>query len=498
MIKTTKTKVYSLDIKNGIIRSRFLGELNGRNIVHPNKLNIESKIINKYGDFIRYKLFNNFLRKEISFLENQLIEAVDMVKKSIDELNNNTLLALETLTDVFLAYDGATRNKVLKKFLEIYEVLISGFLFNRKDVYEENGKDLDYVYISTNPDIRTTTIYNKFFEHDEYFDRIFTRSSWLIHEASHLTGLREEAGSEVFDNAESYRKFACLICNVATFEELYPNGNTGKTLPLKSNIGRKEFPGPDQPRDKAGRWESKDQYSEDDWEVNKRDRENDSLKNTDKNLKNTDVKKSIIETKIQFNDRGITSNGNDIWGAIDVSISGLEPDSPFTVKLEVSYEQYDKTGNILESFMDNNKPAWAYDVVSDSNGKLTIKRAGLMGQDTNNSVSSYQGDNIRGDLNINIYEGKFSDNFNPADKVEWDTGQKDLSPYQVNMQNKYGLGSYGAAHASNNAYVASSNKPSGVTKGGGIYSQISKNPPVWSSSWKFDYDKETNKSVLKK
>lgn len=186
------TKVYSLNINKGILSAQFLGNLVGKNIVQ-NK--IGAKAIRNSDILIRYQITDDFTPDEISFLESQLVEACKLVRDAIKELKESSRKALEAMTDVFLCYDDNARNTILKKYAEIYEVLLGKMVFKRKAIYKEKGKSLDYVYLSTNADTNTTTIYDKFFERDKYFERIFTRSSWLIHEASHVTGLREEAGS---------------------------------------------------------------------------------------------------------------------------------------------------------------------------------------------------------------------------------------------------------------------------------------------------------------
>lgn len=202
------TKIYSLNINKGIVSAQFLGNLVGRNIIQ-NKIGV--KIIKNTDLLIRYQITNDFTPDKILFLESQLIEACKLVRDAIEKLKESSIKALEAMTDVFLYYDDDARSTILKRYTEIYEVLLGKMVFKRKATYKEKDESLDYVYLSTNADTKITTIYNKFFKRDKYFERIFTRSSWLIHEASHVTGLREEAGSEVFFNAESYKKFVCLL-----------------------------------------------------------------------------------------------------------------------------------------------------------------------------------------------------------------------------------------------------------------------------------------------
>lgn len=169
---------------------KFIGTLQGKDII---KQKSGIHIINSSGTIIQYQLLDNFNKKEIAFIEEQLLKACFFTKKSIAELKLPTLKSLETATDAFLRYDNDAITVILKKLSEIYDVLLNKMAFKRKSVCEDKKQTLDYVYISTNPDTHSTTVYDKFFEHDEYFERIFTRSSLLIHEASHLTGLREEA-----------------------------------------------------------------------------------------------------------------------------------------------------------------------------------------------------------------------------------------------------------------------------------------------------------------
>lgn len=369
------------------------------------------------------------------------------------------------MTDVFLRYDDNARSEILKKFSEIYEVLCGQLRFKRKHVCEDRNEKLDYVYISTNPDSKTSTIYDKFFEHDEYFEKIFTRSSLLIHEAAHRTGLREEAGSEVLLNAENYRKFVCILFGIATFEEMYPKGNVGKTKPLKSNIGRLEFPNPDQPRDDNGRWEK--------------------------------TSKEGVKTSAKFNNNTPiqTNEIGEIWGAFDVLIDGLKPNTPYTIRISPEYEQSDLDGKTIEPLIDNNNPSWAYEGKSGDKGELELKRVGILAQDGNNRVSDYQGGNIKGKVKIDIYEGGFDDNFNEADKLTWNIHKgEDTPPKDVELQNRYGLGAYGAAHASNNAYI--DKKYISGNKGGGVYGQEAKKSPVKSETYKFGFDKSSKKSYF--
>ena len=171
------TKVYSLNINKGIVSAQFLGNLVGKNIVQ-NK--IGAKTIRNSDILIRYQITDDFTPDEISFLESQLVEACKLVRDAIKELKESSRKALEAMTDVFLCYDDNARSTILKKYAEIYEVLLGKMVFKRKAIYKEKGKTLDYVYLSTNADTNTTTIYDKFFERDKYFERIFTRSIGLF------------------------------------------------------------------------------------------------------------------------------------------------------------------------------------------------------------------------------------------------------------------------------------------------------------------------------
>ena len=100
---------------------------------------------------IRYQITDDFTPDEISFLESQLVEACKLVRDAIKELKESSRKALEAMTDVFLCYDDNARNTILKKYAEIYEVLLGKMVFKRKEIYKEKGKSLDYVYLSTMP-----------------------------------------------------------------------------------------------------------------------------------------------------------------------------------------------------------------------------------------------------------------------------------------------------------------------------------------------------------
>lgn len=434
------TKVYSLNINKGIVSAQFLGNLVGKNIVQ-NK--IGPKAIRNSDILIRYQITDDFTPDEISFLESQLVEACKLVRDAIKELKESSRKALEAMTDVFLCYDDNARNTILKKYAEIYEVLLGKMVFKRKAIYKEKGKSLDYVYLSTNADTNTTTIYDKFFERDKYFERIFTRSSWLIHEASHVTGLREEAGSEVFLNAESYRKFICLLFDIATFDELYPEGNIAKTLPLKSNIGRKEFPGPDQPRDSNGQWEKKHNVT-----FSKTDKHNPSRNFVEDINKGTSIKEGP-------NKEGI----NETWAANDIKIDGFEPNSEYTIVLSVKYNYSGIDGDGSKEYN------VAYDSRSDTNGNIILERVGFLNSETNGMSE------IDAQLKIYTFKGNASENFENIGKVQW-TSSKD------------GMGTYLASHASDDSYNRLGYKNTGNYNGGIIKDFSPKTNPIYEGKLK--------------
>jgi len=399
-MKYQNTKVYSINMNNNVFTKKFLGNLAGKNVIKTSK---GEHIISSADVVIKYGLLDEFSQKEIEFLESQLLEACELTRKSIMELKSATIKSLEAMTDVFLRYDDEARNIILKKYSEIYDVLLSKMSFKRNAVFEDKGRLLDYVYISTNPEECVSTIYDKFFEHDEYFEKIFTRSTLLIHEASHLTGLREEAGSDIFLNAENYRKFICLLNDIATFDELYPHGNAGKTLPLKSNIGRKEFPNPDQPRNSEGKWEKKYKVT---------------FSKTDK----YDPRRNFVE---DINKGTSTDISNDpegypgIWAANDIKIEGFKPNSNHTIVLSVNYEYFGQDDAGTKNF------DIAYDSKSDVNGNIVLERVGLA------NLVDTKIDILNAQVKIYTYEGRVSENFKEIEKMQWNSGKDKLGVYLV-------------------------------------------------------------------
>lgn len=418
---------------------KFIGTLQGKDII---KQKSGIHIINSSGTIIQYQLLDNFNKKEIAFIEEQLLKACFFTKKSIAELKLPTLKSLEAATDAFLRYDNDAITVILKKLSEIYDVLLNKMAFKRKSVCEDKKQTLDYVYISTNPDTHSTTVYDKFFEHDEYFERIFTRSSLLIHEASHLTGLREEAGSDVFLNAENYRKFICLLFDIAKFDELYPNGNMGKTLPLKSNIGRKEFPNPDQPRNDKGQWEKKYHIS---------------FSRTDKTTHERNFVEDIekgTSIKEQYE-----SNHSEIWAASDIKIDGFTPNSDQTIILSVTYDYFGIEGSKTETYN------VVYDVKSDEEGTIVLERVGFANIDSS-SIGS-----MNAHIKIYTQEGRASENFKNVSKSQW-TSSKDK------------VGSYLISHAGDLSYNELKYKNE-YNYGGGLINDFTpKNTPIYSGTLK--------------
>ncbi|MBQ6533827.1 MAG: hypothetical protein IJI37_01535 [Opitutales bacterium] len=408
-MKYQNTKVYSINMNNNVFTKKFLGNLAGKNVIKTSK---GEHIISSADVVIKYGLLDEFSQKEIEFLESQLLEACELTRKSIMELKSATIKSLEAMTDVFLRYDDEARNIILKKYSEIYDVLLGKMSFKRKAVFEDKGRSLDYVYISTNPEERVSTIYDKFFEHDEYFEKIFTRSTLLIHEASHLTGLREEAGSDIFLNAENYRKFICLLNDIATFDELYPHGNAGKTLPLKSNIGRKEFPNPDQPRNSEGKWEKK--YKVTFSKTDKYDPRRNFVEDIDKG---TSIK-LINENDI-----------SEIWAANDIKIEGFKPNSNQTIVLSVTYEYFRQKNiegeNVEAEYEGTKNFDIAYDYKSDANGNIVLERVGLA------NLVDTKIDMLSAQVRIYTYEGRVSENFKEIEKVQWNSGKDKLGVYLV-------------------------------------------------------------------
>ncbi|MBQ6534565.1 MAG: hypothetical protein IJI37_05280 [Opitutales bacterium] len=467
-MKHQNTKVYSISLKDNVFTKKFLGNLEGKNIVKSNK---KARLIRCPDTVVRYQLLDEFSEKEISFLESQLSEACELTKKSIEGLKLATIKSLEAMTDVFLRYDNMARNIILKKMSEIYDVLLCKMAFKRKSVCEDRSEKLDYVYISTNPDTQISTIYNKFFEHDKYFDNIFTRPTLLIHEAAHRTGLREEAGSDIFLNAENYRKFVCIMFDIATFEEMFPNGNTGKTLPLKSNIGRTEFPNPDQPRNDKGEWE----------------KSRDSSLKTSKNEDNTyKDKKTKISSLMNLQDGGVKMSETGNWCAANLILQGLEPGTRYTITIDNTYKYLSKEG---ENAKDRAK--YAIDAIADKQGVIDISRIGIVGEyNPNPSSNYYQGGDLEINSMISITKGAVSQNYEHVDKP---TGDLESNENQ-SLRNLYKLGYYGVFHANNSQWL-NTPKPKDYC-GGGVQGQKTPDGTTIVSKTNIKYDSLKNETKV--
>lgn len=65
------TKVYSLQINNGIVSAKFIGTLSGKNIIRttPGICFIKARA----NKTIRYELLDDFKKDEIPFLESQIV-----------------------------------------------------------------------------------------------------------------------------------------------------------------------------------------------------------------------------------------------------------------------------------------------------------------------------------------------------------------------------------------------------------------------------------------
>ena len=111
-MRPQNTKVYSISLNNNVFTQKFIGTLRGKDII---KQKSGTHIINSSSTIIQYQLLNDFNEKEIAFIEEQLLKACFLTKKSITELKSSTLKSLEAATDAFLRYDNDAIAVIIKR-----------------------------------------------------------------------------------------------------------------------------------------------------------------------------------------------------------------------------------------------------------------------------------------------------------------------------------------------------------------------------------------------
>ena len=372
---------------------------------------------------------------------------------------------------------------------------------------------------SVSEDSGEIKIYDAFFDTKQIGD---DRDGVIIHEVAHLAGLRGEGNEDSagLESAEAVKNF-CLCANgrlsleeIAAeagvpenpdSDELTYNPDQARAPKGQSNGGQWVAEGDNGGAAKGGESKSAQKSASAAAEnaspaEEDKNTQDEGRRTEDSNKRNKSSASRKITSDVEYNDRGIQSNSmGEIWGAFDDKISGLESEKSYTVKYTPVYRQYDADGNSLEPFNGfYNDVSWAYNVKTDKDGNILLKRVGILAEDRNNRVAEYHNQNIKISMKREIFEGEFSEIFDTRDNLVWQVTKNDITEYEADLQKHYGFGSYGASHSCTNAYIDEKYKANNGKVGGGTLGRNPKKSPISSEVFEFSYDKSKNESQIKK
>ena len=162
----------------------------------------------------------------------------------------------------------------------------------------------------------------------------------------------------------------------------------------------------------------------------------------------------------QRNGRSVFERG--LWVCNDMKISGLKPNSNYSVVIGADFDYTDSNGNKCR------KKVWAvYDLVTDSNGNIIIGRIGWMNiNNKRDSIDIYK--NIKIDYKMYLFEGRVNENFDTK-KKEWksrdDFGDEripsSISHYLVSHGTRGSMGKKGEKRSETEKYNVPENENNG-------------------------------------
>lgn len=390
--------------------------------------------------------------------------------------------------EFFSAIYGSENRIDIKKVSNVLEsikkMMGQDFRFLRKKVFfSKAGTKEEETLSSANPTDKKVIIslYDAFFKKIAGDEKALNdRSSVILHELAHLTGLKSDAETQALDSAECLRNFILLVCEIVKPEDLFigdeyesdDNGHEDDEIgedgdlphnpnhhpagsPQGGQFAPKECGSGDGPSDDKNPKEDKEQKDK-----------SDDKPESKSELKQPESDKSDKGPKIPKTPEEVAQNRKEIDDILDKAPEsdmefGWNEDSFSTEdKSESSDEQlmkedYDPDKDVenrhhiwgttdveikgLEPNSDytvwmqgkytytdpetgeskTETAEWAYNAKTNEKGEINIGRVGIVNQDQANSVQNYKGGDMDIEFKAAPIKGTVDENFGKPDKVDW-------------------------------------------------------------------------------
>ena len=451
------------------------------------------KSIKTKNSTVRYSYFGNSTPKELSIIDSSIRGAYHMSLECLSRIGKGGEESVKHFSVIFGEVSPESVAKVTKSFNAIISKINKGFRICRKDIFTSKAGTKEASTLSSAiPDENIIFIYDAFFKSTEGDEKgLNARSSVLMHEFGHLAGLRGDAETGSFNSPECLRNYALLECKIVSAQDLFNGKNSekrdGDDSHKNTEIGQYgELPfNPNQPRVPKGSPEGGQfaavggTFGSDNSKGAAK--ENPSLKPEAEKLSSTGKvpesksrewtsaarnEGTIISDKakseLNLQAGGVKVNEKDgNWCAGNIDIEGLEEYKEHTVVVEIDYEVKDKDGN---SIKENAKIAM--DALSDDEGKINIWRVGIVGEyNHENNKFTTKSNGLEIDVKVSVAPGTVEENYGKPETAGFNDLNVDASIKA--QKDKYGLGYYGVAHATQEKWLNDANKPVGYSYNGG-------------------------------
>ncbi len=375
--------------------------------------------------------------KEQRALEKYIGAAYKMCGETIFRLEHCTD-ENSAFAKIYSTNSPVARRTIADALKRIERHICSGLKIRRKHIYKNSdGRENRQTLASANLQCGEITIYDAFFS-ETVGGTLDDRATVLIHETAHLEGLVNDTEQNDISSAEALRNFILLACEIVGESELFagdkhsadkqpaprpsdtelpynpnhypagtPDGKGGQFAPKNGvhgflaslNRGTQKSESPNEKISRDNHAQKQNPQSSDTpvgttGKQNPQQQEEEELKSEEQQTTQRQTKTTILATaedntqppKIHptakaslnivngsiFSER--VAGGSRRWGAADLTITGLPPNKRMALILPYTYSFNDKKLHPEKTI------ATIIDVQTDKNGKVFIRRIGLIGE----------------------------------------------------------------------------------------------------------------------
>lgn len=428
---------------------------------------------------------------------------------------------------IYSTNSPTARRAIANVLKRIEKRICSGLKIRREHTYKNSdGNENRQILASANLQRGEITIYDAFFS-ETVGGALDDRATVLIHETAHLEGLVNDTEQNDISSAEALRNFVLLACEIVGESELFagderstdpqpdplpldtelpynpnhypagtPGGKGGQFAPKngvhgfiaslnrgtqksdlpnekisRKNDSQKQTPqSPDTPvsttQEQKTQQQTEEELKSEEQQTAQRQTKTTTLATAEDNAQPPKIHPTakaslnIVNGSI-FSER--IAGGSRRWGAADLTITGLPPNTEITIMPEYLFSDF-------EGYEEQPIAKTIMGVKADSRGKVSIRRVGLIGEFRKNEDKLDVGDKLQSKkvkvrIRIFIIRREINDvigyNADIIDKIYFD-----FIPYYKYAE--YGLGIYPATHATDiKAMLPQVNYPNHEYIGGG-------------------------------